>query len=218
MTDWWLQLGFWPQLLFGKKEGTTQESDDTLRARQTAALAGAAIAVVGAPLGYAAYLSLKKGKKKGKKAALTEAEARTGVALENASASIHDIMKTAIASPYFALPLAYIGVQMLEELPAARVVKHPAIPEQGHWYQPPPYFTNIVSKDEFSHVSSEPVYPDPIWVVDKPAVPAWEEHIPAGIITKDLGNAIQSLMALTAAGPIVQGFTGLATSAFKAGK
>lgn len=212
MTDWWLQLGFWPQLLFGKKEGTTQESDDTLRARQTAALAGAAIAVVGAPLGYAAYLSLKKGKKKGKKAALTESEARTGVALENASASIHDIMKTAIASPYFALPLAYIGVQMLEELPAARVIKHPAIPEQGHWVYPDPVYPR------FYEAGTEPYQPPPYWVVDKPAVPAWEEHIPAGIITKELGNAVQSLMALTAAGPIVQGFTGLATSAFKAGK
>ena len=129
---------------------------------------------------------------------------------------IRDSFKTALASPYIAFPLAYLGIQMLEDIPAAstKTIEHPAIPEQGHWYYYEPVYPKFYTADFV------PYTPDPVWVVDKAAVDAWTETVtyPSGFITKELGDAMQALMTLTAAGPMIQGVGTAVGSAFKKGK
>lgn len=193
MADWLLQLGFWPQLFLGSNDKDAVVTDDTKRARQAAGVLTLIGAALAAPVAYALYLNANRKKKRGKKAELTPAQERTGIALENMSVQTQDILKTMVASPYFALPLAYIGVQMLEDLPAARTIHHPAVTKTvptGSEIQPYLTFTE----------------------------PAWDEVVPAGIITRDLGNTIQSLLAISAAGPAIQGVAGVARSAFARGK
>lgn len=221
MTNWleWL-FGLTPLGVFdvSLKEGESVEvTDDTKRAERS--LRGLAVlgGVVAAPLGYAAYLHASKSKKKRNK--LTPSEQRMGVALENASMQTADIVKTAIVSPYIAFPLAYLGVQMLKDIPAAttKIVKHPAVAEVGYWYQPP----KLPEPPNYSTDPTSPYYFDPWppkeWVVTTPAKDAWDETIayPAGFITQGLGDAIQGLMTLSAAGPMIQGVTGMIGSAFK---
>ena len=79
--------------------------------KQLAALAAGTAVIVGAPTLYIAL----KGRKRGKRARITEKDVMLGKSLENASTQATALAMTGLASPAIAAVAAYLLIQKLED-------------------------------------------------------------------------------------------------------
>lgn len=148
-----LKWGFTPLPFFNLPTdsavpGTAATTEEEVRTARKHLLSMAAILGLGvfAPVVYTTLMSRRRTRSKKKKSAFEQ----TGLAMERGGELYNNLILTAIASPAIALPIAYIGVQKLED---------------------------------------------------------------GQIITKGLGNAVQTLMTVAVAAPLLQ-FGSQAVSAF----